>query len=100
MKQIGEYIIQNWPAWICTAIVPVMSYVFAKVLAIKEGLRALLRDRIIQAYNHYTDKGYYPIYARENVEDMYKQYHSLGGNGTVTDLVSKLKELPTESEEE
>ena len=60
------------------------------------GVQALLRDRIIQAYNHYTDKGYCPIYGLENVESMYRQYHALGGNGAITELVDRLKELPTE----
>lgn len=68
--------------------------------AIKQGIVALLRDRIIQAYNHYMDKGYCPIYARENVRRLYEQYHNLGGNGTVTHLVLELEELPTDKREE
>ena len=60
------------------------------------GSRPLLRDRIIQAYNHYTEKGYCPIYGLENVEEMYRQYHALGGNGTITELVERVKELPTQ----
>lgn len=68
--------------------------------AVGGGVQALLRDRIIQAYNHYTDKGFCPIYAMENVEAMYKQYHALGGNGTITELVERLKEMPTEPRKE
>lgn len=68
--------------------------------AIKLGIQALLRDRIIESYNNYMDKGFFPIYARENVEALYVQYHALGGNGTVTELMEKLKELPTEVKEE
>lgn len=68
--------------------------------AIKQGIVALLRDRIIQAYNHYMDKGYCPIYAQDNLHMLFEQYHSLGGNGTVTNLVGELKKLPTEKREE
>lgn len=68
--------------------------------AIKLGMQALLRDRIISAYNHYMDKGYCPIYARENVRRLYEQYHNLGGNGTVTHLVQELEDLPTDKREE
>jgi cell division protein FtsL len=64
--------------------------------AIKLGIQALLRDRIIQSYNHYMERGYCPIYAMENVNALYVQYHALGGNGTITELMEKLKELPTE----
>lgn len=63
-----------------------------------KALQALLRDRIIQAYNHYKAKGYIPIYGRENVEAMYTQYHALGGNGTITQLIEELNELPTTCE--
>lgn len=64
--------------------------------AIKLGIQALLRDRIIQSYNHYIEMCYIPIYALENVLAMYASYHALGGNGTVTKLIEALKELPTE----
>jgi hypothetical protein len=64
--------------------------------AIKLGIQALLRDRIIQSYNHYQDKGCCPIYALDNVTALYIQYHALGGNGTVTELVERLKDMPTD----
>lgn len=61
------------------------------------GLQALLRDRIIRMYNSYTkDKGFLPITARESLKNMYEQYHNLGGNGVITDLVNKLYTLPVE----
>jgi hypothetical protein len=64
--------------------------------AIKLGIQALLRDRIVQCYNHYQEKGCCPIYALDNITALYTQYHALGGNGTVTELVERLKDLPTE----
>lgn len=68
--------------------------------AIKLGIQALLKDRIIQSYNLCMEKGYCPIYALENINTLYKQYHALGGNETVTELVEKLKDLPTEKGKE
>lgn len=63
--------------------------------AVKMGVQALLRDRLYWNHDHYMQKGEYPIYARENVEEMYRWYHALGGNGTVTNLVHELDNLPT-----
>lgn len=63
------------------------------------GVEALLRDRIIQSYNHYQDKGYCPIYAKESLKRMYDAYHSLGGNDVATKLKNELLEMPTELEE-
>lgn len=42
------------------------------------------------------DKGFCPIYALENINALYAQYHALGGNGIVTEIIEKLKSLPTE----
>ena len=68
-----------------------------KQKAVEDGMQALLRDRIIGAYNHYAvDRGYCPVYGKENVDAMYSAYHALGGNGTITHLKQKIDALPTE----
>ncbi len=59
--------------------------------ALKAGLQALLRDRIIQAYNHY--KGWIPIYAKESIDACYKSYEALGDNGVIDNLMQQLNEL-------
>ena len=63
--------------------------------AVRLGLQALLRDRLYWNYNHYQERGEYPIPARENVEEMFRWYRALGGNGTVANLVRELDGLPT-----
>ena len=73
-----------------------MAVKFREQDAIKLGIQALLRDRIVQCYNHYQEKGFCPIYAMDNITALYTQYHALGGNGTVTELVERLKDMPTE----
>lgn len=67
--------------------------------ALKEGMQALLRDRIIQAYNHYSDKGWIPIYAMESIEACHKSYEELGENGVIDNLMRQLRELPNHSTE-
>ena len=66
----------------------------AKTIAVQLGVQALLRDRLIQSYNYYMDKGYAPIYARENFENMWQQYHDLGQNGVMDGLRRRFHELP------
>ena len=63
--------------------------------ALRLGVQALLRDRLYWAHDHYNVRGELPIYARENVSNMYAQYHALGGNGAMTELVRELESLPT-----
>lgn len=65
---------------------------------IKLGLQAILRNDIIGEYNKWMEKEYLPIYARDNIENMYQNYHNLAVNGVITGLYEKLMELPTEKE--
>ena len=79
----------------------VISYLFALYRAkkkqndaLKAGLQALLRDRIIQAYNHYVqDRGWIPIYAKESIDACYKSYEALGDNGVIDNLMQQINEL-------
>lgn len=64
--------------------------------AVKLGIQALLRAQMISEWNRWSDKGYAPIYARENFENCYKQYETLGANGVINDLRKKFLELPLE----
>lgn len=68
----------------------------AETKSTRIGVQALLRDRLYQNYHHYLEKGYAPLYARENFENMYQQYHTLGANGVMDDIYKKFMELPTE----
>lgn len=40
--------------------------------------------------------GYCPLYVKQSLEDEYKQYHTLKGNGVGTQIYHALMELPTE----
>ena len=52
--------------------------------AVSDGEKALIRDRVIQAYNHYAeDKGWCPHATKESLANMYKSYKKLGGNGVL-----------------
>ena len=62
--------------------------------AIEQGIQALLRDRVVTAYYHYSDRGWITLHGLEAAEKMYTEYHNLGGNGTVTKLMEDLRELP------
>ena len=63
--------------------------------AIKAGLQALLRAQMVNDFNHYTEKGFAPLYARENFENCWKQYEALGKNGVMQDIRKKFLDLPT-----
>lgn len=104
MDKIQEHLSENWIKWLFTAFAAAFTWITTRVRkwsnvnkALRGGQRALLRDRIIQMYNHYVvTKGYCPIYARESVAEMYKEYKALGGNGVIEDLMRDIEDLPTD----
>lgn len=64
--------------------------------ALRLGVQALLRDRLLQEYNKWFDRGYAPIYAKENFENLWTQYHNLGVNGVMDEIHKTFMDLPTE----
>ena len=99
-----DTILKYWVQWACGLGAAALSaglrllYRRQKQLALRQqaterGIRALLRDRIVQAYYHNTKRGWITLHSLENVEALYQEYHALGGNGTVTKLVEDLREL-------
>ena len=62
--------------------------------AIAEGVKALLRDRLLQGYKHYIEKGWADMDDRANMENVWRQYHDLGGNGDMNDLRRTFRRLP------
>ena len=99
MEEIFDYIAAHWAEWVVLGTIPAVGYIYARVKAVTMGMQALLRDRLIQAFNHYQDKEYCPIYGKENIKRMYDAYHALGGNDVVTKLKDKLLDMPEEPEE-
>ena len=101
MNQFIQYISDSWPAWLCMGVLfPLIAYLYKQVIATRKGIRALLRADLIRLYNKYKeDLEYCPIYVKTALEDEYKQYHAIGGNGVITKLYEELMALPTEPKE-
>ena len=87
--------------WLCLLGIPALlaatvKYLLTQIKGVRLGVQALLRAQMISDYNKWEDKGYAPIYARQNFENCWVQYHSLGANGVMDDLHAKFLKLPTE----
>lgn len=64
--------------------------------AIMLGVQAFLRDRLLQGYRHYISQGWAEYEDRENMENIYTQYHALGANGIMDDMRAQFRNLPTQ----
>lgn len=67
-----------------------------KDLVIEEGLQALLRSNLYEQYMKWMEKGFAPLWARENFQNCYDKYHNLGADGVMDDIYKKFFDLPTE----
>lgn len=69
---------------------------FKRQVYLELGIQALLKNDIRQAYKECANKEYCSLDDMEIIQDMYESYHALGGNGSITRLMEKLKKMPTE----
>jgi len=107
MTDILFYIGSHWIEWMFISITAGLGILWRWLVkkframkaendSIANGIQALLRSEIIDKYNYYKDKGYCPIYAKENIKRLYKPYEALGGNDVATKLVNELLDMQTE----
>ena len=101
-----QWMVRYWLEILFGALVALFTFLYRRLAnrikkqdTVSLGVQALLRDRIIQAYNQCSDKGSCTIYELESVEALYIRYRALGGNGTVSQLVERLHELPVSGED-
>ena len=59
------------------------------------GVQALLRDRLLQAFNHYLARGWIGAGERDNIDNMYTQYESLGENNVISVIYDQVRALPS-----
>lgn len=103
---MGEWIVKYWVEWVFGLVAAgVVAYVRhlskqikrekAEQKALRDGMRSLLKRQIILDCEQALKEGYCPMASRDTIEDMYKSYHALGGNGTVPHLKAQAMNLPT-----
>ena len=62
--------------------------------ALENGVRCLLRAKLIEYHAKYTALGYISSHGLENGNLMYNAYKALGGNGLLDQMNEEIKHLP------
>lgn len=99
-----DFILEYWLEFAFTLIVTFLSFLIKRLYSklkqelttqklLKEGMIAMLHDRIYQLCTKFIEKGEITVDELENLEYMYKSYNNLGGNGTGTALFNRCKDL-------
>jgi len=102
---MAGWITQYWMQWlfgiITAGMTTTVGYLYKRVKKeieeqklIKDGLLAILHDRLYQSCMYFIGRGEITVSALKNLEYLYEGYHTLGGNGTGTELYNTCKTLP------
>lgn len=78
-----------------TAVVVYLKSVVKTVTAIKDSQVALLRNQIINKGEECEEKGYCPSHVRQCMNEMLKNYETLGGNHGLSSWVNRIFLLPS-----
>ena len=96
-----EFIVKYWLEFFFSGVLALLGAGYRKLTSklkeqekMKEGILAILHDRLYQACRFYIQRGHVDIESMKNIEYLYKSYHDLGGNGTGTELYNRVKSLP------
>lgn len=100
-----DWILKYWMQWLFGVVVAglttMLGYLYKRIKKemeeqrrIREGLLAILHDRLYQSCIYFIGKGSITVSALKNLEYLYVGYHALGGNGTGTELYETCKKLP------
>jgi len=101
-----DWILRYWLEALFGVIIGILTISYRKLScrvkqqeAIKLGVQALLWDRLYCIYHDSEQTGWISIDGMKNVENIYRQYHALGGNGTGTEVYERICKLPTSKAE-
>ncbi len=94
MSATGELV---WGLLITAIMGGVIAYVkrnVSKIKAINGGIRCILYVEIKKHYYAWQHETWCPLYILEDVEEMFKQYTALDGNGAIKSIVEELRNKP------
>lgn len=63
---------------------------------LKSSMYSIMRNTLKNEFEIYSKKGWCDTNTKDTLTDMYNNYHKLGGNSFITDLYTKVMNLPTE----
>lgn len=100
-----DWILKYWVEELFALIIAVLTWCVKKLRTrkteydvLREGILALLHDRLYAACSFFINQGWASLDDRENLECLYKPYKALGGNGTGEHLYLEVLNLPISEE--
>lgn len=98
LEQVESTIIAFLLGSVLTYFATRWSKILKKIDKLEFGVQALLRDRMLQMYSYYKEKGKpVPLREVESFEAMYSAYKENEGNSFIPDVRKEFMELEHET---
>ena len=104
MDELVDIVARYWLQFICSVLSAMLIKAYNMIRgqlkefsvqqeAIKSSVASLLKEKISRSHTYWTQKGYCPISALEDIELMYNQLKELGHYKTYDNLIEELKRM-------
>ncbi len=98
-----EFILQYWIQFAFGIVVVILGYIgkevhkyFHVINTTKNSVRALLRLHLLEDYDYYLKKGTMTVDEKERVNLLYLEYHNLGEDNVMEEIMEKFSSFPIE----
>ena len=89
-----QFILEYWAQWAFALMGGAVLAAIPKIKALWQAVLALLHDRIYTECYHFLSLGHITPDGLRNLTYLYKTYHTMGGNGTGTELYNRANFSP------
>lgn len=97
IEQVESIVLAFFVGAVLTYFSTRWSTIFRKIDKLETGVQALLRDRMLQMYSYYKEKGKpVPLRERESFEHMFSAYTDNDGNSFMPGVREEFLKLPHE----
>lgn len=108
---LPEWIAKYWVEWLFGVIATALTVIVKRIStrlkkeqaqnkALRDGMKSLLKAQILASCERAMKDGWCGPQLRDAINDMYKSYTALEGNGTVPGAVKQAMELPIVRQEQ
>ena len=98
---IMDFIVQYWLEFLFGVVVALLGYLVHKIKRYYktletsvEGVRILLKTKIIEEYHQIKKENVATMYQKQNLANLYQEYQKFGEDNFIEDMMQELDKIP------
>ncbi|MEG2283715.1 MAG: hypothetical protein RSB99_03715 [Bacilli bacterium] len=100
-----DFILKYWIQILFGSLISLAGVIFKqlnnyrlKVNEMQNGIRVILKLKISEYYEKVSNKKCITMYEKELITEAYDNYHNLGGNGFIEELMENINLIPVKND--